>query len=509
MEEKSLTKSEPRKNQNLQNLKNQPKPQIQITPQTSQDSTQEEEEPYLPPQTQTPTSQLINKRQYYSSLIIRILSQTCSSTPYFLFPVTFTTISNKENLDLNSNDDIINFLAMGTSLYFFGVTAGFILSLLIEKLNIKIAQRILMLLFAFSLMLNITSDMSLILLSRFLQGCFGKVIETSSFDWGSEIALQNEKKSFKNMIVFLCSGTAIGMTFISAFDNGGRVFWRILYLIPTGIIIVAFILDLLIVKDLNSVRFLLEKNGFENSVKILKKVYSERTAKRICSEVETKTEEDYKKSKKENIWKKVKKNSAELKIVVWATFALSLTLFSVYSTCGILIASQDIKNETEIKLSKLSISLSFVFNLLANLITMRKNRNKNQRMSSLIGISIFLFCSILMVTAYHLEIYALAKISIVISGAGIAVAFSGFFPYCLKVTQKKFKKLSCIVVGFLSGFTTLIIPRMLGLETKKLVFVYFGFFVFHAIGLVITALKVKDLWGLSKNEIWLLLRGKY
>lgn len=454
-----------------------------------------------------------DKLQYSIALLVRILAYCPASMPYFLFSITYSSIVNSRNLNLEG-ESLNSFLAYGTSSYYVGITFGYFVSGLFGNFDTKKVQRTAMFLLMCAYILNMSSNIYIFVLSRFLQGLIGKSVDSVSFGWVYEISLPKQRQKFMNMFLVAYACTSILLTFFAVFDNGGVLFWRIIYGVPVFMLFVLLILDFFFVKDLTSVRFSLKKKGFEETLKMLEKVYEKKTAEEICKEfkeaIEITGSPGEKKLNSTSFWEDVKDNSVELKIAFLTSIAMSLTLFTAYSGFGILIGSRDLRDEADVKMSKIAVTMSFVFNTLVNFLNLAFNWNKNKKRQTTLGVSVFMICALLICLAYSFEIYLLAKISVALSGAGIALIFTGLMPYWTEILPSNLTGLPYGTIGAFSAISTFVFPKILKDGIGRNVFVlFFGvcFFV-HLIGLIFGLAFVRNFTGMKKGEIRMALRGK-
>ena len=78
--------------------------------------------------------------------------------------------------------------------------------------------------------------------------------------------------------------TGVLFYFISLLDDGGVIIWRVIVTIPSIVLFGGLVLDMLMVKSLNSFTYLLQQQGYDSTLLTMRKVYEAETAKQLVME---------------------------------------------------------------------------------------------------------------------------------------------------------------------------------------------------------------------------------
>ena len=231
---------------------------------------------------------LLNSREYYFALLGRIIPSVGTGYSFFIIGIVFNTIKNENNLNLNSDESAF-FLSIVGSAFFIGIMGAPFLIPYFSKTNTKTTQRILVFVFALINILFIYPNMWTMALSRFLQGLVGRLLQVTNYWWIRQIALPKHRNVSLAYPLIAYAFTGVALYFMSFLDDGGLYIWRLIVAVPSIVLLVNLVIDLIMVRNLNSFTYLLQNQGYASTLDIMKKVYEEETAKQLTMEFHSST----------------------------------------------------------------------------------------------------------------------------------------------------------------------------------------------------------------------------
>lgn len=213
-----------------------------------------------PPQ-RNQSSTLKNPTQYYTLFIDSLISYLIFCIPYHQIPSFFLTISNEKNLDLNKQQRT-KYESRMTSALFFGSILGTLLTSYLTKFNTKyLLNSIKLLLFLVHLSGIFCENMNILVFLRFLMGILGDILAVT-IKWASyEICLPEHKVNFLNFLYLVSSFAHLFHYFTAFFDDGGRSYWKIVFLLPCFLALLSLLIHLIIIKRINTITFLNFEGG--------------------------------------------------------------------------------------------------------------------------------------------------------------------------------------------------------------------------------------------------------
>lgn len=205
------------------------------------------------------------------------------SYPFFIMGIVYDSIKNENNLDLDPEQSA-KFLSLVSSAFFFGLMGAPFFIPYCSKTDTKKTQRILVFIFAIVNLLFIYPNMYVMALGRFLQGLVGRLLHVTNLWWIRQIALPKHRNVSQSFPLIAYSTTGVLFYFLSFLDDGGQFFWRLIVVIPTIVMLSNLVVDLIMVKNLNSFTFLLQNSGYDTTLEKMKLIYEEETAKQLTME---------------------------------------------------------------------------------------------------------------------------------------------------------------------------------------------------------------------------------
>lgn len=120
--------------------------------------------------------------------------------------------------------------------------------------------------------------------SRFLLGILSRVIAIGNFWWIYQTAMPRQKSRIVSIPLLFCAGFNLLMYMVSLKDNGGKIFWRCIASFPIALAAIILVLDIVFVKRMNSLKYLIESQGVDKAKEVAYLIYEKRTADEMCDD---------------------------------------------------------------------------------------------------------------------------------------------------------------------------------------------------------------------------------
>ena len=211
-------------------------------------------------------------------MIVRMLSSGVGNYPWIFLNIAFPSIKNENNMNLD-DDEAAVYLSVVTSAFFYGGILGALLIKIVAVKNPKIVWRCSVLGFSLINILFQFESLPLMAICRFFQGMFGRGVIISTYWWMYEAALPKHRARFVSIPLLCYSVLNIAVYLISFLDDGGRIFWRALAIVPTILGIILFFIDTVVTRKHESIAFSIRSNGYEKTLQIYSKTFDPVTAK--------------------------------------------------------------------------------------------------------------------------------------------------------------------------------------------------------------------------------------
>ena len=120
--------------------------------------------------------------------------------------------------------------------------------------------------------------------ARFLMGFFYDATHSVSIWSMYEILLPRHRERALTLFYVFTGLSYFSTALLGVYDNGGRYFWRISFLVPCLVVIVEVLLSFVIFPKVNTLTFLVKTKGEEEALRTLNYYFEERTAKFLVQE---------------------------------------------------------------------------------------------------------------------------------------------------------------------------------------------------------------------------------
>ena len=222
--------------------------------------------------------QISNSWIYYGMIIDRYSFQIFGGVCHFSLNAFIDTICNPRNHNWSQESREANFGLLTSALYL-GSASGSLFVGLLTGFNTRHLYTVLRVLTGLSIIPIVFGSLPWMVFGRFCLGFF--------FDAGMEVSiwsmhqilLPRHKDRVLTLYYFMASITYFLWNFASIFDNGGKVYWRMCFLVHSGLLVATAIASLMLFPYINSLSYLMKSEEGENSViEIISNYYTRETA---------------------------------------------------------------------------------------------------------------------------------------------------------------------------------------------------------------------------------------
>ena len=221
--------------------------------------------------------QVKNKWIYYGAIFDRYISIVLGNMMTFSFTVFLDSMSNANNHNWTPAERQ-SYLGYLTSSLYLGSAIGSLCVGFLTRFNTRYLYVVLRALMGFSILPYVFGDIKMMIIGRFLIGfTFDAAMEVSVWSL-HQILLPKDKERFLTLLYLNFSIGFFLRTLAANLDNGGFWYWRMYYLVNGILIMVWSLLSLFLIPYVNSLSFLMDCKGEEETLIIIGNYYEQDTA---------------------------------------------------------------------------------------------------------------------------------------------------------------------------------------------------------------------------------------
>ena len=504
---------------------------------------------------------LSNKFIYYMGLAERCITYCALQPPFTALSLFFNTISNENNNNwskLRREDYNANL----TSIFYIACELGAFVQGSFVDFNTKHVYNISKLLLALTTIPFVFGDIRLMEISRFLQGLFGEVSHVIVMWTAYEIALPRHREMFIR-IFYVCNfAFGIFFNYLSLYDDGGRVFWRAMFLLPSAMMVGTILLDYTVCRNINTFTFYLRNYGVDKTIEIVSTYYDDTTARHLTNKFNTLFEVQGNERSFEGINqdrlelqgsqnpnseargdlssprkilitvpttarsepkkvdycrgpRKFIEAISNFKVETFHVFVIAacamLSMLESFSQFGVLYGSKDLRDLEAVELSKKYVFWSSVIGMVAALAITVFKLNERRKLAMMISHGTVVCCFLAVNLSYFLEDLRLARIAILPTGGLVAAIYSTLYIYGNDVCPPEVVAIVGLTKRVVAGVLGYVIPKVVRFETlgfrgvaRRMLF--FSFIaIFSHFGLWFLMIETNSV---PKEKIYRIMRGK-
>ena len=232
------------------------------------------------------------------------------------------------------------FVSLAFSLFYGGLVMGSLLMRLLRRRNLFFVKRSAVMMFLASLLaFGLSKQPVVMILSRIVLGMSVRMIRTSSQLIDKELMFSRHiwlYQDLKPLFETLGAVIGVGMILLSHnMDPEASIPWPIISISPGLLAGVVSILEIIFVRKLNTFSYLLSRKGYEETVKLQRRVYSTKTAKFLSKFFGT--IEHKRKNSKNTVLKTVKMFGVEVKHTIKICFLAIMSLSGLLMTFSFIL----------------------------------------------------------------------------------------------------------------------------------------------------------------------------
>ena len=185
--------------------------------------------------------------------------------PWSILNLVFPSIRNENNMNLDDNQ-AAKYLSIVSSGFFYGSILGALLTKFTERFDPKKLWLSTLFLMIISNLFFLYEKMILMAVSRFIFGAIGTINIVVGYVWINQTALPHHRTRFLSLPLSFYALANMVTYFVSFLDEGGKHFWRTLVAVPSIIGVLLLILNLIFVRKINCIPFLIRSKGYNKTL---------------------------------------------------------------------------------------------------------------------------------------------------------------------------------------------------------------------------------------------------
>ena len=434
-----------------------------------------------------PTQKVKNKFSYYLTLAGMVITFGIHTVPSYFLNVFYDSITNPRNNNWNAETRKTNLSYISTATNVGGLVGG-IAFYFISKYNPRTVihiSRVLALIGSVGFTLQ---NIYLMLIGRFIIG-FAASIGQNSLIWvAREICVEGHADIVMIAYHLSVSSCFFTLGFASNFDKGGPLYWRAILLGFALILMILLFLDLLLVKDLNSITYMIRRFGLEESSKKVEGLYSVEVARAKIEEASDTL--DYQRRQREE---QMRRGVAQWRtdLVTYKKSALNLicvTLLGLtglqlqYMSFGSLIGSKNLNNHAAVAQVKLVLTFTEVIESIGYMVVIYFGFIRLRKRGLLVAH--FFGCMVVLSSAvgYLSHNLLIARFGILLNGLAFPTFQPSFNLYTSEIVPASLVFINSFCSTIFGIIMEFLFPRVMDIEQSPYHTVGIKFLVLAAIG---------------------------
>ena len=292
---------------------------------------------------------------------------------------------------------------------------------------------------------------------RFLMGMLSRMIAISNYWWIYQTALPRQKTRIVSMPLLCYSVSNICVYIASLFDDGGVYYWRIIAGFPVFLGLILVPLDIIFVRKMNSIKYLVMTKGLAETKQIAYKMYDQQTADDLCEDF-YQVSNPQQEVKSTTMLQEIKSHKNQFKHTMLVTFLVCYSYFTVYESFFVLIGSKNLNDTEQVEKAKLWAVFAVVSETVSYLINSVFDLGKNMRRLLISTYWLAIVSALLVTKGYYSEDLMWARFSSISHGLCIGGIYGSFNPYYLTVLPATLSGLPHIVLNFNNALINQLFP---------------------------------------------------
>jgi hypothetical protein len=305
---------------------------------------------------------------------------------------------------------------------------------------------------------------------RFILGMLSRMIAISNYWWIYQTSLPRQKSRIVSFPLLCYSFTNILVYIASLYDDGSWWYWRCIAGFPVVLGTILVILDILLIRNMNSVKFWIKTKGLGKTKEIAYKIYNKRTADLICGDFyevaklegpvpgedgdrATRTQQPV-----NSLCQEITLYKNQFKHVIIVTFLVCYSYFTIFESFIVLIGSKDLTNTEEVEKAKFWGVFAVIAETLSYLMNSVFDLGKNQRKLLISVYWLAVVSTSLVSIGYYTENLQWARLSSITHGLCIGGIYGAFNPYYLTILPSTLTGFPHIVLNFNNALINQIFP---------------------------------------------------
>ena len=495
---------------------------------------------------------LSNKSIYYMGLVERCITYAALQPPFMALTMFFNTISNEKNNNW-SKEKREDYNALLTAIFYISCGLGAFIQGSFVDFNTKHVYNISKLLLALTAIPFVFGDIYVMEFSRFLQGMFGEICHVIVMWTSYQIALPRHREVFISSFYVCNLGITVLYSFLSLYDDGGTVYWRLMFLAPSAILVATIVLDYTVCKNINTFTYYLRNFGVDRTVEIVSTYYDDTTAryltnrfnnlfelqgeKRTLEGVEGErlelqasqnagergdnTGNDYQngdQQKKIDYWRGPRKfiqAVKDFKVETFHVFIIAacamLSMLESFGQFAVLYGAKDLRDLEAVKLTKEYVFWSYFLGTAVALAIAVFKLNTRRKLAMLVSHGIVVTCFLSVNLAYFLEDLRIARVAILPAEGLHAGIYATLYIYGNDVCPPEVVAIVGLTKRVTAGLLGYVIPKVVHFETLHFQGLARRMLWFSAIAIgshIALWLVMIETHSVSKENVYRMMRGK-
>lgn len=256
------------------------------------------------------------------------------------------------------------------------------------------------------------------------------------------------------------------MYIISLNDDEGPYFWRAVAGMPIALGVLALTLDLIFVRRMNSLKYLVTELGVEKAKEQAYKIYEKTTADELCEDFQKVIDEGQTATKsKKSFFREIKDNRRQFFHIVLVTLLVGYSCYTLYESYFVYITTYDLNNLVDVDKSKFWALIAVISETVGYLINSVLDLGKNPRKLLVCCYWLAIASASLVSAGYCFDNLSFARYSSVTHGLSLAAIWGGFNPYYLSILPPALNGVPLIILNFNNAVINQLFPLFLTPET--------------------------------------------
>lgn len=263
------------------------------------------------------------------------------------------------------------------------------------------------------------------------------------------------------------------MYIISLYDDEGPYFWRAVAGMPIAVGVLAQTLDLIFVRRMNSLKYLVTELGVEKAKEQAYKIYEKTTADELCEDFQKVIDEGETATKsKKSFFREIKDNRRQFFHIVLVTLLVAYSCYTLYESYFVYITTYDLNNLVDVDKSKFWALIAVISESVGYLINSVLDLGKNPRKLLVCCYWLAIASASLVSAGYYFDNLSIARYSSVTHGLSLAAIWGGFNPYNLSILPPALNGVPLIILYFNNAVINQLFPLLLTPETPPRIWAY-------------------------------------